>query len=98
VIKKWAKNHPRGAVVFLNCMMIGTTALFALIALGPDSLLDQDCSPNSAKCLDSHAGAAVWAIVSGIVAAFILWRTVRAVRKGAFKRPPLPDSSRESSR
>jgi hypothetical protein len=89
VIKRWARTHPRGAAIFLNLTMIGCTAVFTLIALGPDSLLDHDCT--GTKCLDSHADAAAFAIVTGLLALLILGLTVRAARKGRFKSPQHPE-------
>jgi hypothetical protein len=84
--RAWANRNPVRAAIVLNLVMILTTAVFTVVALGPDSLLDEDCSATSRSCIDSHGSAALWAILSGILTALILGRTLWAAKKGRFKK------------
>lgn len=86
-IKAWANRNPVSAAVILNLVMISTTALFTVIALGPDSLLDDQCSATRRGCINSHGTAAFWAILSGVITVLVLGRTIWAAKTGRFKKP-----------
>jgi hypothetical protein len=83
--QRWAQRHPVATTVLLNVVMISTTLVFTVIAIGPDRLLDQDCT--GSKCVSSHGVAAIWAVFSAVVTVLVLRATIRAVRQGRFKRP-----------
>ncbi|HEX5609859.1 MAG TPA: hypothetical protein VFX45_07195 [Solirubrobacterales bacterium] len=71
--------------VVVNLTAIGTTVLFTAIALGPDSLLDEDCGLRRG-CYETHGAAGFWAILSGVTAAVILRYTIKVARLGRFKK------------
>jgi hypothetical protein len=89
-VQAWTKRNPVRAAIVLNLVMIFTTALFTVIAFGPDSLLDKDCSGTGRHCVDSHGAdvAAVgWVIASGVITVLILGRTIWAAKTGRLKKP-----------
>lgn len=73
--------------ILLNLAMIATTGVFTLIALGPDSLLEEDClGKRSGSCFESHSAAAVWAVLFGALTIFFLGFTLWAVKTGFFRK------------
>jgi len=86
-IKDWVKRHQVAATIIFNLVMVATTGVFTLIALGPDSLLGEDClRKRNGSCFESHGVAAFWAILSGALTVLILGRTLWAVKTGRFKK------------
>jgi preprotein translocase subunit SecG len=86
-IKNWMKRHRMATTILLDLTFIVATGVFTLIALGPDSLLDEDClGKRSGSCFESHTAAAVWAVLSGALTVFFLGFTIWAARTGFFKK------------
>lgn len=83
-IQGWAKRHPLKALVALSAVSIGLTVMWLVVALGPDSLLDDECSAlRTNPCIKSHTAAWIWAAVSGVFAVFFgiqTWRRFARAR------------------
>lgn len=85
-VQAWAKRNPLRTAIVFDLVMIATTAVYALVALGPDSLLDKHCSTLRRSCLHSHGVAVFWGIASGALTIFFLGLTVWSVKTGRFKK------------
>ncbi|HEX2392809.1 MAG TPA: hypothetical protein VHI77_07810 [Solirubrobacterales bacterium] len=76
-------------MILFDLMMVATTALFTVIALGPDSLLDECSNRSYSRCVGSHGQAGAFAIASGVITLIFLGMTWQGIRSGRLtKRPP----------
>jgi hypothetical protein len=79
-------------LIILDAVMIGFTIMWLVVALGPDSLLDDECSAwGSTPCIKTHTHAWVWAVGTGALAIFLLvvtWRRFAKARAIEHDRKP----------
>jgi hypothetical protein len=80
-------------MIVLDLAMVASTALFTVIALGPDSLLEDCSNTYSRRCIGSHGVAGGWAVGSGVITLFFLGMTWQGIRSGRLKRRPPPSDT-----
>ncbi len=84
-LKEWCKRHPLKTAIILTAVTAGFTIMWVVVALGPDSLLNEDCHPLQRSCIETHEAAwfraafiAPFAVLFGVCT----WRLARARNRG----------------